>query len=79
MDNISSAHTTMKYITKKELADVLNISAEEILNMVRNREISFYKFGYRTLRFDLEEVKRWIQSKKVIPIPRPLSLQRKAG
>lgn len=65
----------MRYVDKEEIADFLGISTDEVLRRVRNRQIPFYKLGHRTLRFDLEEVKNWIQSKKVIPIP--IGLQRK--
>lgn len=52
-------------ISKKELAVTLGISASELTKMVQKREIPFYRFGYRTIRFKPSEIEKYMNDKKV--------------
>jgi len=53
-----------KLISKKELAEVLNICIVNITALTDNGEIPCYKLGKRTYRYDLEEVLKAVNSRK---------------
>lgn len=49
-----------KYLSIKELAEILNMSVSGIYSLVYEKRIPFRKVG-RLLRFDSEEVEDWIE------------------
>lgn len=49
-----------------QLAEKLKVSSSCIYQWVSQGRIPFVKFG-RTLRFDMDEVSKWLQDKKVSP------------
>lgn len=49
-----------------ELARELRLSESGIYQMVSQKRIPFVRIG-RSLRFDTDEIKKWIESKKVTP------------
>lgn len=53
-----------KYLATKELLSVLNISKSQ-LDKLRRKGLPDMKLGHRTLRFDLDEVNKWLQENKV--------------
>ena len=48
-----------------ELAKELNLSESGIYQMVGQRRIPFVKIG-RAIRFDLEDIEKWIEEKKIL-------------
>lgn len=52
-----------KYYTTKELAELLGVSQWFILHQMP--AIPHVKLGHRTVRFDLEEVKKWLKQKEI--------------
>ncbi len=56
-----------RFLNKKELAGLLGLSIFTIDSWVsQRREIPYVKMGKRVV-FDLEDVLRWVESKKVQP------------
>ena len=56
-----------KFLTKKELAELLGLSIYTIDAWVsQRREIPFVKMGKRVM-FDIEDVQEWVESQKVRP------------
>lgn len=53
----------MKLITIKQLSTELRISEKTIYGWVHKKKIPYYKV-VGSLRFDYDEVERWIRSKK---------------
>ena len=49
-----------------QLAKELGLSESGIYQWVNQKRIPFVKMG-RSLRFDSEEIKKWIEAKKVRP------------
>ena len=49
-----------------QLAAELKISESGIYQMTAQRRLPFVKIG-RSLRFDCEEIKKWLENKKVKP------------
>ncbi len=47
-----------------ELSKELNLSESGIYLMVSRRKIPFVRIG-RAIRFDLDDIKRWLEEKKV--------------
>ncbi len=48
-----------------KLAKELNLSESGIYQMVSQRKIPFIKIG-RAIRFDLEDIEKWIEEKKIL-------------
>ena len=51
-----------KYLTVDELAELLRVKVHYIYNLTYTRQIPYLKIG-RHLRFDLEQISLWIESK----------------
>ena len=47
----------------KELMEYLNMSESGIRELVRRKEIPFFRIGTR-IKFDLVEINKWIEEKK---------------
>lgn len=50
------------FLNAKELAELLGESIKTVYTRVHKRQIPFYKPGGRILLFNLEEIRKWIQS-----------------
>lgn len=46
---------TKEFITKEKLTEILNLSIGKIDNMMKQKQIPFYKVG-KSVRFDVDEV-----------------------
>jgi excisionase family DNA binding protein len=53
----------MTYLTAKELQEKLNISRSTLYRL-REKGLPNKKIGYRTIRYDLEEVLEWLDEQK---------------
>ena len=53
----------MRLINVLQLSEMLNVKRKTIYDWVHNDKIPYYKLG-RCLRFDFDEVLKWIRSKK---------------
>ena len=53
-------------IDTKELSNLLGVSEKTLYGWVHQRKIPFLKMG-GLLRFDLGDIEKWIQKKKVQP------------
>lgn len=47
----------------KELMEYLNMSESGIRELIRRKEIPFFRIGTR-IKFDLVEINKWIEEKK---------------
>jgi len=54
------------YLTVEELCQLLKLKKSYIYDLTYRKKIPFIKIG-RHLRFDLEEIQKWIENNKVIP------------
>jgi excisionase family DNA binding protein len=54
----------MKLLDIIQLAEMLNIKKKTIYEWVRQRKIPYIKLG-GLIRFDPEEIEKWVESKKV--------------
>lgn len=52
----------MNYITIKELCNRLKVTRQTIYEW-RKQGLPYYKFG-KLVRFDYDEVKKWLESRK---------------
>lgn len=52
-----------KLLTIDQLVEFLNCSKSNVYQLVYRREIPHVKIGHRTLRFNPEEIKEWLQEK----------------
>ncbi len=55
-----------RLISIDELADNLGVSVRHVRRLVSERRIPFHKWG-RLLRFDVDEVNRWLDATRVAP------------
>ena len=55
-----------QYLTVEELCQLLKLKKSYIYDLTYRKKIPFIKIG-RHLRFDLEEIQKWIENNKVIP------------
>jgi excisionase family DNA binding protein len=53
----------MKLLDITQLSNILNVKPKTIYDWVHKRKIPYYKV-VGSLRFDYDEVERWIRSKK---------------
>jgi len=56
-----------KLLTIKELSEFLNIPVGSIYNLVYRRRIPFVKVEH-LLRFNLEEIEKWLQENEFKPV-----------
>ncbi|MHB8482025.1 MAG: helix-turn-helix domain-containing protein [Nitrospiria bacterium] len=57
----------MKYLRVQELPSHLNVKVKTIYSWISLKEIPHLKLG-RLVRFDKDEIDRWIEERKVDPI-----------
>jgi excisionase family DNA binding protein len=55
-----------RLISIDDLADNLGVSVRHVRRLVSERRIPFHKWG-RLLRFDVDEVNRWLDVTRVAP------------
>jgi len=55
-----------QYLTVEELCQLLKLKKSYIYDLTYRKKIPFIKIG-RHLRFDLEEIQKWIENNKIIP------------
>jgi excisionase family DNA binding protein len=55
-----------RLISIDDLADNLGVSVRHVRRLVSERRIPFHKWG-RLLRFDVDEVNRWLDGTRVAP------------
>jgi excisionase family DNA binding protein len=55
-----------EYLTVKEICNYLNVKETHLRSMVYYKKIPFKKIG-NTLRFDLDEIKKWLKQNSYNP------------
>ncbi len=53
----------MKLLDVQQLSEMLNVKPKTIYDWTHKEKIPYYKLG-GSLRFNLEEIQKWIKSKK---------------
>jgi excisionase family DNA binding protein len=53
-----------KLLTTREIANLLSVRPGTIQKWIQAGKIPFYRLGHRSLRFDLEEIGKWLEKKK---------------
>lgn len=53
----------MKFLTTKEISEMLSLSKGTIYRMVRDKKIPHYKIN-NELRFKLDEITKWIKAQR---------------
>lgn len=54
-----------KYLTYPELAEALNLPLGTLYSKVAGRSIPHVRLGRRLVRFDAEEIARWLKAQEV--------------
>jgi len=54
---------TQTFLNKKELSNYLGISIGKIDNLIKNKNIGYYKIG-KSVRFKVEDINDWITKYK---------------
>jgi len=54
---------TQTFLNKKQLSNYLGISIGKIDNLIKNKNIGYYKIG-KSVRFKVEDVNNWITKYK---------------
>lgn len=54
----------MKFMTTKELSEMLNLSVSAIYRLVDEKKIPCYKIN-NEYRFRLDEITKWLKARKV--------------
>jgi excisionase family DNA binding protein len=62
------AGTVTRLIGVSDLAAILNVDERHIYRLVAERRIPYIKWGH-LLRFDADEVQRWLHDNRVEPLP----------
>jgi putative molybdopterin biosynthesis protein len=62
--------TTEKYLTPRELTEVLRVSMSTVYRLVEGRHLPFYRFG-RKLRFAMSDVEEYLRKSRVEMIEKP--------
>ena len=57
-----------RLIGVSDLAAILNVDERHIYRLVAERRIPYIKWGH-LLRFDADEVQRWLDDNRVEPLP----------
>ena len=52
----------MEMMTTKQVSRAIGVSEELLRKLAREKRIPFYKLSERTLRFDLDEVRKFMRS-----------------
>ncbi|MEW6063242.1 MAG: helix-turn-helix domain-containing protein [Nanoarchaeota archaeon] len=61
---MNSKKDEKRFLTIKELSQMLNISIGSLYNMIYMKEIPYYKIGKR-VRFNEEEIMNWLEKQKL--------------
>ena len=56
-----------KYLTVEELSQILQLSPKTIYQYTSNHTLPYVKIG-SSVRFDIDDIKVWIDGKKVAPL-----------
>jgi len=51
-----------------EASEYLGITKNTLYGMTSQRRIPFVKIGGKMLRFDVQDLDRWIEKKKIVPL-----------
>ncbi|WP_242353860.1 AlpA family transcriptional regulator [Anaeromyxobacter sp. SG64] len=54
-----------KFLTYAEVARRLQLPVGSLYGKVRRGEIPHLRFGPRTIRFDADEIERWVKARQV--------------
>ena len=54
---------TQTFLNKKQLSNYLGISIGKIDNLIKNKNIEYYKIG-KSVRFKVEDINDWITKYK---------------
>lgn len=54
-----------QYLTYRELAQVLNLPLGTLYHRVSRKEIPHVRLGRRLVRFDVEEIGKWLKAQEV--------------
>ena len=54
---------TQTFLNKKQLSNYLGISIGKIDNLIKNKNIGYYKIG-KSVRFQVEDINDWITKYK---------------
>jgi|TARA_B100000768_G_C11129439_1_gene311103 excisionase family DNA binding protein len=54
---------TQTFLNKKQLSNYLGISIGKIDNLIKNKNIGYYKIG-KSVRFKVEDINDWITKYK---------------
>ena len=54
---------TQTFLNKKQLSNYLGISIGKIDNLIKNKNIGYYKIG-KSVRFKIEDINDWITKYK---------------
>lgn len=57
--------TQKRFLSIIELAEFLGIPRLTIYQWIHQRKIPHIKLGHKTVRFDREQIERWLEEKKV--------------
>ncbi len=52
------------FLTVDDLCQMLQISESLAYKMIREKMVPFYRINNKTVRFNLEEIKAWLQERK---------------
>lgn len=56
-----------KFITYSELAELTNLPLGTLYHRVAEKKIPHVRLGRRLVRFDAEEIARWLKAQEVAP------------
>lgn len=56
-----------RYLTYREAADFLRVPIGSLRSMVHAKTIPHVRIGPRTVTFELADLERWLESRKVQP------------
>jgi len=57
---------TDRLLNVDELAAYLGVSHQSLRHMVHRRQIPFIRLGERRIRFDLDEIRTWLDDQRVV-------------
>ncbi len=64
----SSQRPRRPLMNVREAAKYLSLSEDALRSMVQRRQIPFIKMGDRRIRFDPDELDRWLDAQRVGPL-----------
>ena len=60
----------MKLIDKAKLSEMLGMKPGTLVKMAQAGRIPHYKLNHKTLRFEVGEIQRWAERRKIEPVGR---------